>query len=370
MHHHTGRFPIDLIDKNPSGSYFYFSFDILFATQSSGRQIMGSKIAIFIAAMLITPNIAFSQQIVEQKKAVAFAFGNVHVPNPEATGGVGAQLPKSLLVNQPLGTVFFVGYPDARGGPAFTFGYLVTAKHVLKDSDKTYLKEIRIRLNLKNTSADHSTETITLPVSIDGKTLIWLHDDDDDAIDIAAIPFLPDLEKFDFKAIPIDWFADDATIRDFKVAEGDSLYFIGLMAQYYGKAKNYPVVRRGTLAMMTDEKIETPTGLQKAYIAELVSWPGNSGSPVFLNLGGMRDGALSLGMNLKFLGILSGSFLNAWKGTILDSQLIEGNALNTGISFIVPAGEVRAILDSPAAQSLRDTAIRNQPAKSDPPSEK
>jgi hypothetical protein len=75
-------------------------------------------------------------------------------------------------------------------------------------------------------------------------------------------------------------------------------------------------------------------------------------------------------MNLRLLGILSGSFLNAWKGTILNSDVIEGNALNTGISFIVPAPEIKTILNLPQAQSLRDTAIRNLPPKSESPAEK
>ncbi len=259
-------------------------------------------------------------------------------------------------------------YPDSRGGPEFAFGYVVTAKHVLKDSDGTYLKQISIRLNLTHPMEELGTGSITLPVIDDGgENLIWFHSSDD-AIDVAAFPFLPDADKFDFKAIPISMFADDAMMRNSKVAEGDSLYFIGLMAQYYGKLKNYPVVRRGTLALMTDEKIETPTGSQKAFIAELESCLGNSGSPVFLNLSGMRDGGLSLGMNLRFLGILSGSFINAWKGTILNSQVVEGNVLNTGISFIVPASEVKAILETPSAQSLRDIAIQKlQTEKLAPP---
>jgi len=49
---------------------------------------------------------------------------------------------------------------------------------------------------------------------------------------------------------------------------------------------------------MTDEEIDTPTGRQHAFIAELTSWPGNSGSPVFLNIAGYRQGSVMLGMNL------------------------------------------------------------------------
>jgi hypothetical protein len=241
---------------------------------------------------------------------------------------------KPLAIEQPLGTAFFVVYPDSRGGPDYGFVYLVTAKHVLKDADGSFLKDIKLRVNLNDGKG--SDFITSIPVSDASGNLVWFHDTND-AVDVAATPLLPDQKTVDFKAIPLTLFVDDATITSQKVAEGDALYFIGLMTQYYGTNRNYPVVRRGTLALMTDEQIETPTGNQNAFIAELASWPGNSGSPVFLSLSGLRQGNLVMGTNLKFLGILSGSFLNRFKGTMLEATVIEGNELNTGISFIVPA---------------------------------
>jgi hypothetical protein len=247
----------------------------------------------------------FAQQINEQKKTAAFAFGNVHLRKPDGA---------PITVNMPLGTVFFLYYPDARLGADKGFRYVVTAKHVLKDADGRYLKEIGIRLNLKETHEQDGTSSISgIPVSDDRGHLIWLHDDDD-AVDLAAFPLMPDQNKFDFKTIPLSLFADEATLHEFKVSEGDLVFFIGLMAQYYGQHKNYPVVRRGTLALMTDEKVQIATGAQKAFIAELVAWPGNGGSPVFLNLTGMRDGGLSLGSNFRFLGLLCGGFLDKISG--------------------------------------------------------
>lgn len=106
--------------------------------------------------------------------------------------------------------------------------------------------------------------------------------------------------------------------------------------------------------------MQTPTGPGKAFIAELVSWPGNSGSPVFLNLTGLRDGNLSLGTNFKFLGLLSGSFLNRIPATVPDSsQLLLGDGANIGVSFIVPAEKVRAVLESTAARRWRDSAVQS-----------
>ena len=299
---------------------------------------------------------SFGQDVSEQKKAVCFVFGTVHPRNPDGTP-VKTSAGKPLAVEQPLGTAFFVMYPDTRGGPDFGFVYLVTAKHVLKDADGTFLKQVKVRVNLKDEKGVDFIPNI--PVADSSGNLLWFHDTND-AVDVAAVGLLPDREKVEFKAIPIAWFVDDATVASQKVSEGDALYFIGLMTQYYGERKNYPVVRRGTLALMTDEQIETPTGLQNAFIAELASWPGNSGSPVFLNLSGLRQGGLALGTNLKFLGILSGSFINRFRGTTVEATVVEGNDFNTGISFIVPAARVKSVLDSGAAKANRDEQIQRK----------
>jgi hypothetical protein len=316
----------------------------------------------FLTTLLVIficiPTPVLAQQISDQKKAVAFAFGTVRPRNPD---GSPMTLPTSKPVEAslPIGTVFFVYYPDARMGADRGFGYLVTAKHVLKDADGRYFKEISVRVNLKEPGDHGNTEMIAgIPVSDGGQNLTWFHDPDE-AVDVAAIPFSLDQNKYDYKTIPVEMFADETVLREFRVGEGDSVYFIGLMAQYYGESKNYPVVRRGTLALMTEEKIDTPTGRQNAYIAELVSWPGNSGSPVFLNLAGLREGSLALGSHFRFLGLLSGGFLNRVPGTILDAaQVVFGDGANIGISFVVPGGKLKAVLESAPAQAQRDAVVQ------------
>ena len=143
----------------------------------------------------------------------------------------------------------------------------------------------------------------------------------------------------------------------------DDLYFIGLLAQFYGSERNYPVIRRGTLALMTTEDIPSPTGPQNLFIAELQSWPGNSGSPVFLSLGGLRNGSLLVGQDLHFLGILLGDFVNKIPATLVGGeqlQLGDNNAANVGVSLIVPASKIRSVLNSPEAQKQRDAEIAAQ----------
>jgi hypothetical protein len=47
---------------------------------------------------------------------------------------------------------------------------------------------------------------------------------------------------------------------------------------------------------------------------------------------------------------------------MLNAQtVVAGNDFNTGISFIVPAERVKAVLDTPLAQATRDAEIQRLP---------
>jgi hypothetical protein len=61
--------------------------------------------------------------------------------------------------------------------------------------------------------------------------------------------------------------------------------------------------------MLTGEYIETLSGRQQVFIAELQSWPGNSGSPVFLQRGGQARLAPRRN-NSNFLAMIVASYLN------------------------------------------------------------
>ena len=300
-----------------------------------------------------------AQSISDQKQVVAFLFGTVH---PVDSGGIPLKDPsgKPLALEQPLGTAFFVSYPDKRGGPDYLFSYLVTAKHVLRDSDGKFLRAVNLRLNLKSASGKGIEFVKDIPVSDANGSLLWFHDLKDNGDEAVVLPFLPDQAQFEFKTVPLAMFADDETIKMEKLAEGDTLYFIGLMAQFYGSERNFPVIRRGTLALMTDEKMDTPWGPERAFIAELNSWPGNSGSPVFLNLSGFRDAGTIIGPpNIRFMGILLGNFQNKLKATTVDSfTAVLGNDANIGVSFMLPASRVREVLEGGPAQQNRDIQIQ------------
>jgi hypothetical protein len=315
-----------------------------------------------ICALTFPPRSTAQSAIAQEKKTVAFIFGDVHPVNTDKTHKLDAK-GKPLVLNMVLGTGFFVYYPDKRGGDDYGFFYFVTDKHVLRDLDGTFLRSVSLRVNLVSPKQGSSVDFIKdLPVSDENGKLLWYHSSDD-ADEAVATDCLPNKDFVDFRTIPTSMFADDAILKSSDVEEGDSLYFIGLFAQFYGTLKNYPVVRRGALAMMTDEDVTTETGPQRLFIAELQSWPGNSGSPVFLSLGGLRRGGLMLGENLRFLGILLGDFKNVIPATIVGGpSLILGSpdAANVGVTLIVPATSLKAVLDSKDAQSYRDKEIQQK----------
>lgn len=239
----------------------------------------------------------------------------------------------------------------------------MTAKHVLKDVDGAYLKKVKLRVNLVTPQTNSDLTFGEVAVTDDSGKLLWYDDKEDPQNDVAIFPGMPDTKLIDFKGVPVGMFADTALLRGRSVTEGDSVYLFGLMPQYYGEKKNYPVVRRGSLALLTDEAIQTgPDTRQHVYLAELASWPGNSGAPVFLNLSGLRNGAIIGGSDFHLLGLMLGYFSNMRQADIVETRsVVGGDPSNIGISYILPAAAIRKVLDSAPLQQLRDQTIKALP---------
>jgi hypothetical protein len=215
---------------------------------------------------------------------------------------------------------------------------------------------------LKSQAGDSEVGFIKdLPVTDQRGSLLWFHSEDQ-AEDVAVLPLFPDEREFQFTTISTRVFLSDQDLNSGAVAEGDDLYFIGLMEQYYGIKRNYPLVRRGTLALLSDEYVDTPSGRQKIFIAELETWPGNSGSPVFL-LGNRQNRSPGEENNSSFLGMIVASFVNRFSvplnGSQPSQQLEAGDKANIGITCVVPATVIERVLNSVAAQAERNARMRN-----------
>ena len=62
---------------------------------------------------------------------------------------------------------------------------------------------------------------------------------------------------------------------------GDEAIAIGRFINHDGNQRNQPSVRFGAIAQMPKDKIRTDTGEQDAFLVEIKSISGYSGSPVF-----------------------------------------------------------------------------------------
>ncbi len=263
------------------------------------------------------------------KKAVTFLFDENDPPGP-------------------LGTGFWVGLPK-KDDPDKTFCYIVTARHVVEGRAC-----LRVRMNLVPESG--SSELVGIDAA-SGPHEILYHPNP--AVDVAAIPYAPAASAdVDFRTIPRELFATkDFCLRE-NVGEGDEVFFVGLMPQFYGRLRNYPVVRHGRIALWTEEPFETDRGPASFIYVEANSYPGNSGSPVFLRFGQTRDSwVLRVGADrIMLLGVMHGYLPQA--GRVEPVALAEPGRIlafleNINIAMVVPVDYLSQLLESPEAKARR-----------------
>ncbi len=251
------------------------------------------------------------------------------------------------------GTGFFVFVPDKRLGER-GFVYLVTNRHVAEalreDGTKRQILSSTVRLNLQQETAGmQSEESLILNNSIRH----WYFPLDE-GVDLAVMPMAPDQLKYDYQEVPISMLATPDVILSTNIVEGDPVTFAGFFYQYPGQKKIEPIVRQGILAMMRDEKLTTT--LQKPgdiYLVDAHVFGGNSGAPIFVN-----TSPVGLG-EYKLLGVVSGYYFETEDLKLEIATTLSGKLdANSGISLVVPAKELKALLDSPLLQDSRDSEVK------------
>lgn len=254
---------------------------------------------------------------------------------------------------QAQGTCFFVVYPDDRAGKDRSFVYLVTNRHVvmpgIEDGHPYLVTSTTLRVNTKDTIV--GPQEGALPMNPENH---WYFPDDD-SVDLAVFPWAPDSTKYDIETLPTAMFATSEDVEKDGVVEGDPVLFTGLFYQFPGVKKFQPIVREGVLAMMPDEPMETTLGKKgNLYLAEVHVFGGNSGSPLLINLGGIRNGKIFPGSQYKLLGVISGYYHEDTKMKLTIATTYEGvTEQNSGIAIVVPASELKKLLDSPPLEAAR-----------------
>jgi hypothetical protein len=228
------------------------------------------------------------------------------------------------------GTCFFVSVPCEERKTRRAL-YAVTTRHSIEEAKKRFATELFIRINLKSGTA------IEIATSLDS----WVVHETDQSRDIAIF----DLDwkpEFDHLAYPVESFISAEVIKDEEIGPGESLFLAGLFTQVPGESINIPILRVGTLAAMPEERVHVRNWPPlHCYLAEMRSYGGLSGSPVFVNLGETRTtkhpeyGFITGSSPFRFylMGMIHGHY--------------ESEKENQGIAIVVRAKEIAESLKDP-----------------------
>jgi hypothetical protein len=168
-------------------------------------------------------------------------------------------------------------------------------------------------------------------------------------------------QEFDVRGTGFFVFYPSDFLKQHRIVEGEPLFFAGFFYQFPGSKRMEPIVRQGIIAMMPSDKVPFVGMAEKVYLADLHAFGGNSGSPAFINLGGYHAGSMMLGDDYRLLGVVNGGLTEDENFNLELTATLKGKgAANSGISTIVPADEVQALLDDPRLQKLRDDAVKAQ----------
>jgi hypothetical protein len=258
------------------------------------------------------------------------------------------------------GTCFFVAYQDERLGKDKAFGYLVTNRHMaepgVEKGEHYVVEQFLLRLNLKVPVGDVQSAERPIPMNDD---VHWFYPEDD-SVDLAVLPFTLDINEVDYQTLSSNDLATDDKIKSLAVDAGDSVEFVGYFYQFQGHTRIEPIVRQGVLAMIPNEKIATTLQQKpgRLFLADVHAFHGNSGSPILVNVGGLRNGGLQMGANYLLLGIISGYYPEDTTFNIPAARVLTGEVHdNSGIATVVPADELFKLLNSPAMRSFRDAHV-------------
>ena len=258
---------------------------------------------------------------------------------------------KNLTNIAPDGTGFLV-VVDGTAQTNKTYGYLVTARHVLRPSENTWLPFVFVRLNLH----DGTSRMMLLPLITSGLNKnVFTHDDP--TVDIAVVPFFPQpFTNFDNLFLPLGYIPSEADFKSLNIHEGSDVFFTGMFLHNLGNKHNTPITRFGKVALMSDEKIDWIAGKTDLYLMEANSYPGNSGSPVFFIVGMERANGLvfsSGGPTIKLAGIMSGCYNDFQPIQAVSVSTNQYVTPNLGIAGVVPSYELKDILFSKELKQQR-----------------
>lgn len=255
-----------------------------------------------------------------------------------------------------LATAFLFSVPIDKH-PLLQCVYFVTAKHVIEKAiNRGY--DLHARVNKRNGDA----EFLPLP-----KEWVYVADSGSD-VAVYSFPFDNQGDQYECKPIaaacvltPTDRVAHGV------IGIGEIVFTVGLFSDREGKRRNIPIIRVGNIAAVPSEPLnDEESGLEyHAYLMDIISTPGLSGSPVFAFfqpalsqevvsihpvtqvpsvVGPSFARIMGAGARIYLLGIIR----SHWE---IDKQ-------NMGIAMVTPIEELMILInDDPRLQQLKRQTV-------------
>ncbi len=257
-------------------------------------------------------------------------------------------------------TGFFVavdiGLSRNAGGPREAV-YIVTAGHCVAIKGEL-AERITVRLNTRDGGS----------ATFDTDPAGWMVHP---VADVAVYAVAPDRGIYDYLYYPAHSAATEEFIKENRIGPGDEVLITGLLIYHPGETQILPIVRVGSIAAFPPEPINMITGEDRAYLAEVRSLGGLSGSPAFLHMSDFRrdeEGNLRVqrgqwsgaGPNY-LLGVVHGFFATQENDP---DNLVED--LNAGITVVVPIDRVLDLIDGPELTAQREQLRISMEGKAKP----
>lgn len=265
------------------------------------------------------------------------------------------------------GSGFLVVYPSGIG-PDFL--YAISNWHVVVNAPV-------VRVNSSNDNFD------VIPLGQEN----WIKHPDRES-DIAVAPLALDPTRHQFRGMPIKGFLTQEFSERFDIGVGDDVALVGRFVNREGQQRNRPAARFGMIAQMPGEKVYNEVGAQEAFIAEIRSIAGYSGSPVCVLLSLNRDEKINRdieertsadqigelrfwlrefqGPKVTFLLGIDCGHIYTFEDVYEQDRKTKTDFVtkaNTGMAIIIPAWKIAEQLEMKQLRRMRKEAIEKYQVK-------
>jgi len=234
------------------------------------------------------------------------------------------------------GTAFYVSCPG--GNPGLSFGYTVTAAHVIQNIIAKGVEKILVRCNTKDGGVD----------CLETNASDWLLNQNRNNCDVAVLMGVPG-DDASVIMLNKDIISPYGQLGENEIGVGADVFWTGLFTSHVGTTRNEPLVRTGHIAALPLDGVRTQVGAMNAYLIDGIPLGGFSGAPVFSNHGTLKtvDGAIrtAKGPIIRLIGMIHGHFN-------IDQSTVEGRgaaddmspSLHTGIAVVIRSDDILEML--------------------------